>query len=459
MKKYLSISLLHPKLVRGGGQQIAYEVFKGAQEDPEISAHLLAGIDPALPNANTPPGAVFTGLDGEKNENLLVSYGFDVRNHLQTSWFVIEKLKEYFEDNSFDWIHFHHSLFVGLDMLDIVKQMQPQAKIFYTLHEYLPICLADGQLKKKYNKSMCYDPTPQACFKCFPELSVDYFFLRNQLFQSKFDLVDHFITPSEFTRGRFIEWGIAPERITVIPNGQENINKEPVTLASKPKADKETRFAFFGQMIDNKGAHLLVEAALLLAEAFDREEEEKQAARSKGKDTEEATKKEKRRLPFKIYFYGGNMQFASQEYREKLEKLLASCDDRLREALVFHGEYTHEQLPGIMRSVDCVVTPSTWFEVFGLVVSEAWMFGKPVIAADIGGLSERINDGENGLKFRPNDAQDLADRMREYMEDYVTKGKGFPGIVPPIGRDEFWHLHREIFESHSASVLRKKKAS
>ena len=220
MKHYLSISLLHPQVVRGGSQQIAYELFRGAKDDPEISAHLLSGMDPSLANVNSPPGAVFTGLDEEEGQNLLLSHGFDVRNHLQTSWFVIEKLREYFSTHKFDWVHFHHSLFVGLEVLDLVAELNPRARVFYTLHEYLPICLADGQLKKTYNNLLCYDPCPQSCVKCFPDLSVDYFFLREQLFRTKLSRVDQFITPSEFAKGRFISWGVPADRITVIPNGQ-----------------------------------------------------------------------------------------------------------------------------------------------------------------------------------------------------------------------------------------------
>jgi glycosyltransferase involved in cell wall biosynthesis len=447
--RYLTISLLHPKILRGGSQQVAYELFKGASADGEMSAHLLAGIDPGLSNANLPPGAVFTGIDGCRNENLLLSYDFDVNLHLQRNWFVIEKLNEFFSHHHFDWIHFHHSLFVGLEMIEIIKRFQPEAKIFYTLHEYLPICLADGQLKKTYNKSLCWDPSPQACFKCFPAHSVDFFFLRKHLFLSRFALVDHFITPSHFTRERFIDWGLPAERITVIPNGQANLSareerdappQEPPSKAKTADASgkviKNPKFAFFGQMIDNKGAHLLIQAADILHSRLE---------------------KEKRDIAFEVHFYGGNKEFASQEYRDKLEELLNNCSGPMKRVLHFHGEYTHDQLPDIMRSVDCVVVPSTWFEVFGLVVSEAWMFGKPVIASDIGGLKERIQPGRNGLKFTPNDTNDLAEALMTYIEEYASKGKRFPGIEPPTGRREFWMQHKKLFESFDKKIVPLKK--
>ena len=60
--------------------------------------------------------------------------------------------------------------------------------------------------------------------------------------------------------------------------------------------------------------------------------------------------------------------------------------------------------------------PSTWWEVFGLVVSEAWMFGRPVVSA-IGGLGERVTHGVDGFKVPARDTTALADRMAALVGD------------------------------------------
>ena len=426
--KLLTISLHHPRIVRGGSQQVAYELFHGASKDPEMETHFIGCLDPAIGKAVPPPGAVFTGIDNLPNENLMFSYNFDVTYHLQSNSFVVDKVEEFFANNSFDWVHFHHSLFVGLEMLDIIKKYNANTKIFYTLHEYLPICLADGQLKKTFNKSLCYDYSPSACFRCFPQHSTDFFFLRKSIFMQKFNLVDHFITPSNFSKERFVEWGMNADDITTIPNGQENLRNSNL----KPKNTKNSlvvKFGFFGQMVDNKGVHLIIEAAIILASLLEEEF--------------------KSNFKFEIYFYGGNLNFASEEYRNKLEELLSSCDDTLKKKLFFKGEYTHEQLPSIFNNIDCVITPSTWFEVFGLVVSEAWMFEKPVIASDIGGLGDRIQNGENGLKFNPNDAYDLAIKMDEYITHYHFGDREFTNIQPPLSQNDFWQAHKTLFSKFS----------
>lgn len=59
-----------------------------------------------------------------------------------------------------------------------------------------------------------------------------------------------------------------------------------------------------------------------------------------------------------------------------------------------------------------VVVPSVWYEVFGLVVLEAYASGKPVIATQIGGLSEMVKDGETGLYATAGDHKDLVEQMR-----------------------------------------------
>ena len=56
-----------------------------------------------------------------------------------------------------------------------------------------------------------------------------------------------------------------------------------------------------------------------------------------------------------------------------------------------------------MARIDWVVVPSIWWETGPLVVMEAFQYGRPVICSDIGGMSEKVTDGVNGLHFRRRD--------------------------------------------------------
>ena len=43
--KVLLISIFHPEIVRGGAQQVCYELFQGLKERDDVNATLLAVVD------------------------------------------------------------------------------------------------------------------------------------------------------------------------------------------------------------------------------------------------------------------------------------------------------------------------------------------------------------------------------------------------------------------------------
>ncbi|MBU0663459.1 MAG: glycosyltransferase family 4 protein [Proteobacteria bacterium] len=63
-----------------------------------------------------------------------------------------------------------------------------------------------------------------------------------------------------------------------------------------------------------------------------------------------------------------------------------------------------------------VVVPSLLPEPFGLVAIEAMGHGRPVIAADHGGLVDIVVDGKTGFRFSPGDPEALAAAIRTYLE-------------------------------------------
>jgi glycosyltransferase involved in cell wall biosynthesis len=75
-----------------------------------------------------------------------------------------------------------------------------------------------------------------------------------------------------------------------------------------------------------------------------------------------------------------------------------------------HGSALEEE----MRGVTALVMPSVWEETGGLAAIEQMARGRPVIAADVGGLGEVVGDA--GLKFRAGDAAGLAACMRQVLE-------------------------------------------
>jgi glycosyltransferase involved in cell wall biosynthesis len=148
------------------------------------------------------------------------------------------------------------------------------------------------------------------------------------------------------------------------------------------------RFGFFGLLHDDKGITVLLRAVTLLREAGFTQ--------------------------FRIDINGGDIRHASAPVRREIEAF-QEAERQLPAAeriVSFNGAYSLDQIQSRMARVDWSIVPSVWWEIFGLVISEAWMFGRPVICSNVGGMAERVTDGVDGLHFEIGDASALAATIR-----------------------------------------------
>lgn len=104
--------------------------------------------------------------------------------------------------------------------------------------------------------------------------------------------------------------------------------------------------------------------------------------------------------------------------------------------------------PDVWKALDAsdiVVVPSTEPEAFGLVALEAMAAGKPVIAANHGGLKELVVDGQTGLLVEPGQAVALAEALSRLVLD--------PGLRQELGRrgEERWREHF-VLEKYAAGI-------
>ncbi|MFA6384148.1 MAG: glycosyltransferase, partial [Candidatus Omnitrophota bacterium] len=73
-------------------------------------------------------------------------------------------------------------------------------------------------------------------------------------------------------------------------------------------------------------------------------------------------------------------------------------------------------IPDLLSAVDIVVSPSILKEGLPLVLVEGTAMGLPLVATDIGGSPEVVQDGLNGFIVEPGDAGALADKIDYLME-------------------------------------------
>src|SRR5207244_1806816 len=83
----------------------------------------------------------------------------------------------------------------------------------------------------------------------------------------------------------------------------------------------------------------------------------------------------------------------------------------------FCGTYKPTEVGEILQGIDVVVVPSTWYENYPLALHEALACNVPVIAADIGGASEKIRNFSNGFTFRAGDEGDLKSKLQHVVEN------------------------------------------
>lgn len=416
--KVLLVSLFHPEIVRGGAQQICYELFQGLRNVPGVEVNLLASIDGSHASLYK-SGARITGFDGRPNEYLLLSQQYDYWWHKTTHSQLLESYAEFIEMLDPDVVHFHHFLTIGIDFLTLTRKVLPSSRIVFTFHEFLSICAADGQMLRRNDKSLCTRASSVRCSQCFPDISPEQFFIRELWMKSHLNCVDAFTTPSKFMIEHYTNWGLDGDKITHVVNGQPNYAKERAGL---PKVRTvHNRFGFFGQMVDNKGIHIILKAVQYLrAEGF---------------------------TDFRVEINGDNLKYASEARRREIEEFFEKEDALpFSERNVFlNGSYHTGELSARMARVDWCIVPSIWWEIFGLVISEAWMFGKPVIASNVGGPAERIKDEVDGLLFEVADPIALAETIKRACMEPGLWDKLNKGITPPPSREEMVSQFLEVY--------------
>jgi glycosyltransferase involved in cell wall biosynthesis len=389
----------HPAIRPGGSEAYAFEVYEEMRDQGRFEPMFIARSGPPYSIADRQhEGRPFTLTNDDPNQYLFYTdatgfdwlYGRSPHKSALTRFF-----SEFLLDQRPDVVHFHHTMFLGYDILRVTRNTLPDVPIVYTAHDHTLICHRDGQMVRTGTDQLCWGSSPRRCHECFPDIGQQDFFMRERFIKSQLAAVDLFIVPSKDALERYVDWGIPRSRIVHEPHG-----RPPVDMIGDADEDRpRNRFGFFGQLTAYKGANVLLEAMKLLGQDFDGT----------------------------LSIHGANLEIARQEFQEQLTELLEEADSNVR--LV--GEYVTDDLSKLMARVDWVVVPSITYETGPLTLLEAFERGRPVICSDIGGMAEKVTDGVNGLHFRRGNPYSLAQAMHRAAES--------PGLwrqlragIPPV---------------------------
>jgi glycosyltransferase involved in cell wall biosynthesis len=99
-----------------------------------------------------------------------------------------------------------------------------------------------------------------------------------------------------------------------------------------------------------------------------------------------------------------------------------------------------------MHDIDWAIVPSIWWENAPLIIQESFACGRPVIAANAGGMAEAVRDGIDGILFTQGDARSLAKTMERAIEQRDLWKKLRSGIIPPRTISESAEDHLSLYE-------------
>jgi glycosyltransferase involved in cell wall biosynthesis len=139
-------------------------------------------------------------------------------------------------------------------------------------------------------------------------------------------------------------------------------------------------FVYIGRLVMEKGVEVLVKASSLL--------------KNRGRT-------------FQVQIVGDGPE------RPTLEALAKKLN--VSEEVRFVGFKKEQELAAILETPCVLIMPSICQDVAPFAPLEHMIRARPIIASDIGGLSEEV--GEAGLKFPPGDTEALADQMERILLD------------------------------------------
>jgi glycosyltransferase involved in cell wall biosynthesis len=99
-------------------------------------------------------------------------------------------------------------------------------------------------------------------------------------------------------------------------------------------------------------------------------------------------------------------------------KTLAS-ENGVENNVIFTGYIEEEELKGAFEAADAVIQPSH-MEAFGLTVTQAMSFAKPVIGTNVGGIKVQILNEKTGHLFEPGDHDTLSSLLLQVLKNPET---------------------------------------
>lgn len=233
---------------------------------------------------------------------------------------------------------------------------------------------------------------------------------------------DSIIVICDGLKDEVLSRGIPGSKVHIVPNGVDTDYFIPqpkdTELAGRYGLDGSVTFGFIGSFFAFEGLELFVKAALRLLE------------------------KDKR---VKIMMVG------SGESGKKVADLIKGSKEERN--FILTGKVPHDQVKNYYSIADVMVYPRLKHRLTDLVTPlkplEAMSMSKAVIASNVGGLRELVEEGRTGMLFEAGDADALAEKMAALAKDgtmRLTLGKNArTSVEKKRGWDEIANRYLPIY--------------
>ncbi|MCB0208597.1 MAG: glycosyltransferase family 4 protein [Anaerolineae bacterium] len=232
--------------------------------------------------------------------------------------------------------------------------------------------------------------------------------------------IDHVIAPSSYIRDRLLLNNFPVERITVSPYG---ITPPPPDFKKIPSS--KIRFGYIGRITPIKGVHLLIEAF----------------TRLNLQDGVELT----------LY---GKADVNAELYIQKLKQKVEGAAN-----IKFAGFVDNAKISDLYQKIDVLVVPSIWPENSPITILEAQAHGIPVIASDVGGITDLVNHESNGLLFANQNVDDLIRQIKRCVSspEFVSKLATRSQLIKSIDTDakKLVSLYENLCTHPNSNILDK----
>jgi glycosyltransferase involved in cell wall biosynthesis len=372
---------------------------------------------PTLPEPTVEEGVKVYRIPVEGRSRSKVFLHTFRQSRLQQSWQLVLGLE------SPDLVHIQHLM--GLPLGCVADLQERAIPYVVTLHDYWYVC-ANAQLLTNTEQEVCTGPDTKAvnCARCalarsglFAPNSIAPLFapimnFRNNQTAAVLLNADRIIAPTRFVREIYLSLLQEEIEIDVLAHGIE-IPGMAVEKSQREhrieQQDGRLHVGYIGSIARQKGVHVLISAVNALPEE-----------------------------DIKLTIFGDLTAFP--DYVSELQDLID------RPGIELFGPLDREAIWPAIATLDLVVIPTLWYETSVLVIDEVHAMGVPAIGSDIGVLSRKIVNGENGRLFPPGDDVELRNILSELIEDPQTLLKWRENIEPVNAIEDHIRRLEEIYE-------------